>query len=164
MTKTLVTTKAPETDLPDRLRVYLQGVAATGGPVTYAEAARALGLEGPQKIHRVAMALEQLMAEDAAAGRPFVAALVISKARNGSPAPGFFDMARRLGRLPAEAGGMEATAFHRAEVEAAQAHHCRAANPAPPANSFERFIGPAPDATAPAGHRHTHSRRDPAQE
>ena len=57
-----MTTKAPETDLPDRLRVYLQDVAATGGPVTYAEAARTLGLEGPQKIHRVAMALEQLMA------------------------------------------------------------------------------------------------------
>ena len=47
-----MTTKAPETDLPDRLRVYLQGVAATGGPVTYAEAARALGLE--DKVGRLA--------------------------------------------------------------------------------------------------------------
>jgi hypothetical protein len=40
-----VTKKGTETDLPDRLRAYLENVAAGGIPVTYAQAARTLGLE-----------------------------------------------------------------------------------------------------------------------
>ena len=39
------------------------------------------------------------MEEDAEADRPFIAALTISKARGGLPAPGFFGCDRRLGRL-----------------------------------------------------------------
>ena len=39
--------------------------------------------------------------EDAATDRPFIAAIVISKARGGLPAPGFFDCAARLGRFDA---------------------------------------------------------------
>ncbi len=35
------------------------------------------------------------MAEDAAAGRPFIAAMVISKWRDGLQAAGFFDCAAR---------------------------------------------------------------------
>ena len=42
----------------------------------------------PRSIHRVTEALERLMEEDAAADRPFIAALDISKARGGLPAPG----------------------------------------------------------------------------
>ena len=57
-------------------------------------------------------ALEHLMAEDAATARPFIAAIAISKARNGLPAPGFFDCARRLGRFAGDAAGLEACAFH----------------------------------------------------
>jgi hypothetical protein len=44
----------------------------------------------PHSIHRVTEALERLMEEDAATDRPFIAALAISKARAGLPAPGFF--------------------------------------------------------------------------
>lgn len=112
-----------ETTLPARLRRHLEDVAARGAPVTYAEAARALALQGPQKIHRIAMALEQMMTEDAASGRPFIAALVISRARDGLPAPGFFDMACRLGRLEAGSDIAAAEAFHKAELAAAIAHH-----------------------------------------
>jgi hypothetical protein len=43
----------------------------------------------PHSIHQVTEALERLMEEDAAADRPFIAALVISKTRDGLPAPGF---------------------------------------------------------------------------
>jgi hypothetical protein len=49
------------------------------------------------------------MGEDAAVDRPFIAALAISKARGGLPAPGFFDSARRLGpvrRRPGRSGRM----------------------------------------------------------
>ena len=118
-----VTTKGTETDLPDRLRAYLENVAAGGIPVTYAQAARTLGLERPHSIQRVAKTLEHLMAEDAAASRPFIAALVISRARHGLPAPGFFDAALRLGRFRSEPEGVEARAFHRAEFKASLSYY-----------------------------------------
>ncbi len=55
------------------------------------------------------------MEEDVAADRPFIAALAISKARGGLPAPGFFDCARRLGRF---AGDQDERTFHVAELNA----------------------------------------------
>jgi len=58
------------------------------------------------------------MIEDAAAGRPFLAAMVISKWRGDLPAPGFFDCAARLGRYPGGATGPNARAFHAAELKA----------------------------------------------
>jgi len=65
--------------------------------------------------------LEQIMAEDAAADRPFIAAMVISKARGGLPAPGFFDCAARLGRFAGDATCLDAWAFHAVEINAAVA-------------------------------------------
>ena len=56
------------------------------------------------------------MEEDAAADRPFIAALVISKARGGLPAAGFFDCARRLGRFAGDPDGLDAWSFHAAEL------------------------------------------------
>jgi hypothetical protein len=96
-------------------------VAARGLPVTYAEAASAIGLEPPLTIHRITEAIEQLMAEDAAAGRPFIAALVISKARRDLPAVGFFDCATRLRRFDGDPAGPDARAFHVREFDAAVA-------------------------------------------
>jgi hypothetical protein len=69
-------------------------------------------------IHRVTEALERLMEEDAAADRPLIAALAISKARGGLPAPGFFDCARRLGRFVGDPDGQDAWSFHAAELNA----------------------------------------------
>ena len=63
-------------------------------------------------------ALEHLMEEDAAADRPFIAALAISKARGGLPAPGFFDCARRLSRFAGDPDGQDAWSFHAAELNA----------------------------------------------
>ena len=60
---------------------------------TYQEVAKALDILPPHSIHQVTEALERLMEEDAAADRPFIAALAISKTRGGLPAPGFFDCA-----------------------------------------------------------------------
>ena len=108
-----------EATTTERLRAYLTEVAARGVPVTYAEAARAIGLEPPLAIHRITEAIEQLMAEDAAAGRPFIAALVISKAQRGLPAVGFFDCAKRLRRFDGDPAGPDARAFHGKEFSAA---------------------------------------------
>jgi len=72
----------------------------------------------PQSIHRVTVDLERVMEEDAVADRPFIAALVISKARAGLPGPGFFDCARRLGRFAGDPDGQDARTFHAAELNA----------------------------------------------
>ena len=101
-----------------RLREHLRKVAEQRLPVTYQEVAKALGLTPPNTIHQVTEALEHLMTEDAATDRPFIAAIVISKARGGLPAPGFFDCAARLGRFDGDAAGPEARAFHAAEFNA----------------------------------------------
>ena len=108
----------PET-LARRLRAYLQALAALRLPITYRAVAKAMLLSPPHTIHQVTEALEQLMAEDAAADCPFIAAIVISKWRGGLPAPGFFDCAARLGRFAGDATGPDARVFHASEFNAA---------------------------------------------
>ena len=71
-----------------RLRAFLENVAKRRIPITYQELAKALQILPCHFIHRVTQALERLMEEDAAADRPFIAALAISKVRSGLPAPG----------------------------------------------------------------------------
>ncbi len=108
----------PET-LARRLRAHLQALATLRRlPITYQQAARGLLLSPPNTIHQVTEALEQTMAEDAAADRPFIAAMVISKWRGGLPAPGFFDCAARLGRFTGDATGPDARVFHAGELNA----------------------------------------------
>ena len=53
--------------------------------------------------------------------RPFIATMVISKARGGLPAPGFFDCAAQLGRFASDATGPDARVFHAVELNAALA-------------------------------------------
>jgi hypothetical protein len=89
------------TDLGPRLRELLEQLPDNAVPITYQQAAEALGLAPPRTIQRVALALETLMREDVAAGRPLIAALVVSR-RGDLPRPGFFELAVALGRLPAE--------------------------------------------------------------
>ncbi len=101
-----------------RLRAALRPVAAMGSRLSYAQAAAAMGYGPPGAIARATALLEALMAEDAAAGRPFLAAVVVGRARGGLPGPGFFEAAERLGRLPP---GADRAAFHAAECAAAQA-------------------------------------------
>lgn len=119
--KSAHTLATPPEELARRVRAHLQEVAEQAIPITYQVLARALNLTPPNTIHQVTEALEHLMREDAANSRPFVAALVISKARGGLPAPGFFDCARRLGRFNGDATGPEAWAFHAIEFNMASA-------------------------------------------
>jgi hypothetical protein len=65
--------------------------------ITYNALATAAQMTGPHKIRRLTLWLEEIMAEDYHNGRPFRAAVVISKARNNLPAPGFFEKADELG-------------------------------------------------------------------
>ena len=105
--------------LKDCLRQQLTEQAQRGCPATYKELADRLGLAPPNTIHRVAEALEELAEEDAAAGRPLLAALAISKVRPGMPAPGFFHKAETLGLFNGDPTGPEAFAFHARELRRA---------------------------------------------
>ena len=109
---------SPAETLADRLRAHLQELAILRLTITYREAAKGLRLSPPNTILQVTDALEQIMTEDAAAGRPFIAAMVISKMRGGLPAPGFFDCAARLGRFVDDATLPDVWAFHAAEINA----------------------------------------------
>ena len=113
-------TSSHRDQIAEQLRTCLQNMAAAGQTITYGGLARLLELSPPNTIHQITVALERLMGEDAEAGRPFIAALVISKARGGLPAMGFFDCARRLGRFTGDPNGVEARSFHAAELNAAQ--------------------------------------------
>jgi hypothetical protein len=97
--------------LIETLRIALIEQAKAGATTTYRELAERIGLKPPQMIHRVAEALESLMEQDAAAGRPLLAALCGSKVRPGLPAPGFFIKANELGVFLGRRDGPEAIAF-----------------------------------------------------
>jgi hypothetical protein len=101
-----------------RVRSFLENVAKRQIPIAYQELAKALQISSPHSIHQVTEALERLMEEDAATDRPFIAALAISKARDGLPAPGFFDCARRLGRFAGDTDAQDERTFHAAELNA----------------------------------------------
>lgn len=88
--------------LPDQVRQILETTPREALPMTYRQLAEALGLGPPRTIQRVTQALETLMREDARQGRPFIAALVVSRRGEGLPAQGFFELAVELGRFPAE--------------------------------------------------------------
>jgi hypothetical protein len=103
--------------LKERLRQALMDQAQTGKPTTYKELAARLRLEPPHTIHRIIERLELLMEEDVAAGRPMLAALCVSKARPGIPAPGFFLAAQVLGVFLGDPTGPDASAFHAAELQ-----------------------------------------------
>ena len=101
-----------------KARAFLENFAKRRIPITYQALSKALQILRPHSIHQVTEALERLMEEDAAADRPLIAALAISNARGGLPAPGFFDCARSLGRFAGDPDGQDAWSFHAAELNA----------------------------------------------
>ncbi|WP_158815719.1 hypothetical protein [Methylocapsa sp. S129] len=100
----------------EHLRKALTDQAQAGKTISYGDLAQRLGLKPPQTIHRLTQALERLMEEDAAAGRPMLAALCVSKTRPGLPGPGFFLKAQALGVFLGDPGGPDAGAFHADEA------------------------------------------------
>jgi hypothetical protein len=79
----------------------------------------ALKVMSPNTTHQVTVALEVLMAEDAAASRPLIAALAVSGTLDDLPRRGFFDCASRLRRFVGDPDGPEARIFHAREADAA---------------------------------------------
>ena len=102
-------------DWTQTLRDTLAELAEASHTVRYADLAERIGVPPPHRIHKLAEALEDLMREDYEAGRPFAAAVVVSKVRDGLPAPGFFELARDLGRYFGPPDGDQARLFHAME-------------------------------------------------
>ncbi|MFN4057476.1 MAG: hypothetical protein ACK4HW_04755 [Roseinatronobacter sp.] len=94
------------------LDAALADLAARQTVTTYGALAAQLGLDGPGRIARLTDALEASMMQDAQAGRPLRAARVLSRASDGLPARGFFQVAQALGLYHGPADGPEARAFH----------------------------------------------------
>lgn len=101
----------------DLRRALIAQARSSGHPVTYRVLAARLSLAPPQTIHRLTEALERLMADDVAAGRPMLAALCISRLESGIPARGFFQTAARLGVFFGDPESAEAGAFHADELQ-----------------------------------------------
>ncbi|WP_366555008.1 hypothetical protein [Aquibaculum sediminis] len=99
------------------LRQALCAIARVRGRITYAELAAALPQPGPQRIRRLAERLEASMREDHAAGRPLLAAVVVSRGGD-RPQRGFFDLLQELGRYGGPTTGPQAEATHAAELAA----------------------------------------------
>ncbi len=97
-----------EKDLSERIKSAL---LQSTDPISYGALARDLDVKGPGAIAKVTSALEALMQVDMAAGQPFIAALCEGKLSGGLPAPGFFQIAAKLGRYRGPATGAEAAAF-----------------------------------------------------
>lgn len=88
-----------------RLEDRLAALAAAGETIAYGTLARDLGL----RLGELTAALETLMEEDAALGRPFRAAVLRQRlSPDGLPAPGFFQKAADLGADVADPAGFAA--------------------------------------------------------
>jgi len=103
-----------EQSLPQRVRAYLEALPSGERTITYGALARALGLWMPGSVGKITAALETTMREDAASGRPFLAARAVSRGRTMLPGKGFFDLARALDRGPKE--GEAEPDFHAREL------------------------------------------------
>ena len=104
------------------LEAVLVPVAMSGGVTTYRDLAVALGLKPPGTVQKVATALEAMMGEHAAEGRPQLAAVVVSRSGEGLPAPGFFERLVELGLYDGPPEGPGAAAFHAAELARVREH------------------------------------------
>ena len=102
----------------NRVEMALASATSLGRTVTYAEMADAANIPGPQRISKLTLWLETIMRQDHAAGQPLRAALVISRNRNGLPAPGFFLLCQELGIYQGAETGADAKQFHQTMIAA----------------------------------------------
>ena len=109
--------------LQDRLRGALEALARQRRTATYQELVALAEVPAPHAIHSLTLALEDLVRQDHAAGRPLLAALAVSRTAP-HPGRGFFDLLAELDRYQGPARGPEAEAWHSKEIAAVFAHWC----------------------------------------
>lgn len=128
-------TNAEQRELMACVRQVLSGQQGLQKTLTYLELADKVAMPGPQRIHRITRLLEKTMTEDARAGQPLQAALVVSRVGSGLPAEGFFDRARRLGMFD----GHDPQAFHRSQLRALFARSVSGAGTQPAKTKSDRL-------------------------
>ena len=101
----------------ERLDGILLDAARNRHPLTYQQVAQLLELQPPQTIHQATELIELLMRHHAKIGAPQLASLVISRARGGLPAPGFFMLLQELGLYEGSSDGEDAHHFHAQEMQ-----------------------------------------------
>ncbi len=107
----------PPGHLLDMVETILLRAAIDAEVMTYQALAQRLNLQPPHTIHQTTELLEALMRRHAASASPILASLVISRARNGLPAPGFFLLLNELGLYDGPPHGEAARAFHETEKQ-----------------------------------------------
>ena len=95
-----------------RAEMALESTIQTQQCLNYAALAEAARIPAPHRIHKLTGWLEAVITRDHHSGKPLRAAAVISRWRNGLPAPGFFDQCRDLGLYDGPSRGEAAAAFH----------------------------------------------------
>ena len=95
-----------------RAAMALAAAAAAERLVTYAELADAAGIAGRHRINRLTGWLEEELEREVRSGARLLTARVISRARGGIPAPGFFHKCAALGIYDGPVDGPQAIAFH----------------------------------------------------
>ncbi len=98
------------------LRGILTGLAEQGRTMTYRDLAQAANIPPPKTIHKLTLALEEMVRSDHADSLPLLAALAVGRGPEGIPGPGFFQLAASLGLYDGDDRGATAQAFHQAEV------------------------------------------------
>jgi hypothetical protein len=100
-------------ELQQRLRGYLGGLARQGETISYRQLAMLLEIPSPMAIRSLALALEDVIREDAAIGVfPSVACLAVSQANPTIPRAGFFILLRELDLYSGADEGSAAEIFH----------------------------------------------------
>jgi len=101
----------------ERLEALLIEAARNRKPLTYQQVAQQLELQPPHTIHQTTECIEAMMRFHSHAKAPQLASLVISRMRNGLPAPGFFMLLQQLGLYDGSVDGEDARAFHAQEMQ-----------------------------------------------
>ena len=104
------------TNWRERIHDILDTTARSGGTVTYRQIAEQADIPSPGRIQTVTSTLEDYIRSDHAAGQPLRAAVAISKARDGLPAPGFFQLCSEIGLYFGPDHGPQAVLFHAMEL------------------------------------------------
>ncbi len=111
-----------DADFSAALRAALVSLAGARRTITYRDLAARVPVPPPHGIHKLTLALEGLVRDDHAAGRPLLAALAVRQTAAGIPGRGFFHLLAELGRYAGPDRGPAAATAHAAELAHAFAY------------------------------------------
>jgi len=95
-----------------RITDVVTNVADQDGTITYREIADRAEIPSPGRIRCVTDTLEDMIRADHAAGRPLRAAVAVSRAGDGLPGPGFFQLCQEISLYFGPDSGPQAALFH----------------------------------------------------